>query len=416
MSKIRIIGIGDDGLAGLSKAARQHIEAAEILLGESGPLQAVASIAKAKQQEVLGGDLAGALEFIRDQQGKQLVVLAAGDPLFYGMARFLCQQLGKEQFEVMPHVSSMQLAFARVKESWDDAYLANLAAQPLERVIERIRISEKVGLFTTEEHPPCEVAKALLARQIDYFQAYVCENLGSPDECVTQTPLTELQDLQFSPLNVMVLVRTPGSPDRPVAMQGQRLFGNPDEMFLQSKAQRGLLTPAEVRCIALSQLDLGMTSVVWDVGAGSGAVAVEAAQIAAGGEVYAIEMSAEDHGLIGQNAERFGVYNLTPILGQAPDAWDGLPDPDAVFIGGTGRVVGEIVTAALQRLKPGGRIIVNVGSIQNLTTVQQRLADACGESNSWMIQLSRGNPQFDQLRFEALHPTFLVGARSSTKS
>ena len=318
-AKIQIIGISDDGAAGLTESARQHLTDADLLMGESAPLRAVADASDARQV-VIGGDLEAAVTTITDNQDKKIVVLASGDPLFYGTARYLCQKLGKERFEVMPHVSSMQLAFARVKESWDDAYLANLATQPLERVVERIRISEKAGLFTTDSASPQIIARALLDRQIDYFQAYVCENLGSPDERVTQTALTELADLSFGPLNVMVLVRTPGSPDRPTAMEGRKLFGNPDEMFLQSKAQRGLLTPTEVRCVALALLDLGPHSTVWDVGAGSGAVAVEAAQLASAGEVYAIEMSAEDHGLIAANAERFGVANLAPILGQAPQA------------------------------------------------------------------------------------------------
>ena len=408
-AKIQIIGISDDGAAGLTESARQHLTDADLLMGESAPLRAVADASDARQV-VMGGDLEAAVTTITDNQDKKIVVLASGDPLFYGTARYLCQKLGKERFEVMPHVSSMQLAFARVKESWDDAYLANLATQPLERVVERIRISEKAGLFTTDSASPQIIARALLDRQIDYFQAYVCENLGSPDERVTQTALTELADLSFGPLNVMVLVRTPGSPDRPTAMEGRKLFGNPDEMFLQSKAQRGLLTPTEVRCVALALLDLGPHSTVWDVGAGSGAVAVEAAQLASAGEVYAIEMSAEDHGLIAANAERFGVANLAPILGQAPQAWSDLPDPDAIFIGGTGRVVGEIVEHALPRLKSGGRIVVNVGSVENLTKVRQVLEAACGESDARMVQIARGNPQFDQLRFESLQPTFLVSA------
>src|SRR5690348_8811243 len=161
------------------------------------------------------------------------------------MARFLCEKLGKDRFEVMPHVSSMQLAFARVKESWEEAYLTNLANHSLDHVIEKIRTAEKVGLFTTESNTPAAVAEALLARRIDYFNAYVCENLGSPDERVTQGTLKELAEQEFAPLNVMVLVRRAGAPDRPSERIGRRVFGNPDEVFLQTKPKKGLLTPSE---------------------------------------------------------------------------------------------------------------------------------------------------------------------------
>src|SRR6185436_10367655 len=125
--------------------------------------------------------------------------------------------------------------------------------------------------------------------------------------------------------------------------------------------------------VALAAMDLGPLSIVWDVGAGSGSVAIEAAQIAAGGTVFAIEMDPEDYQLIGTNAERFGVRNLTRVLGKAPEVWEHLPDPDAVFIGGTGRDVRSIVDKAFERLKVGGRLVTSVGSIENLAGVHEFL-------------------------------------------
>jgi precorrin-6Y C5,15-methyltransferase (decarboxylating) len=302
------------------------------------------------------------------------------------------------------------LAFARVKESWDDAYLTSLANQPLDLVAEKARTATKVGLFTTEAAPPAAVAKALLDRGIDYFTVYVCENLGSPDECVTQGELEEVASQQFGALNVMILVRKPGVPDRPAAMKGRRLFGNPDEAFLQSQPKRGLLTPSEVRAIALAELDIGPSSVVWDIGAGSGSVSIEAAQLADAGSVYAIEMDPEDYALIAANAERFGVSNLIPVLGQAPDAWKGLPAPDAIFVGGTGRHIRGLVEQAFEKLKPGGRLVANVGSIDNLADVRKVLHKAAGDTKVLMVNISRGNDQLDRLRFEALNPTFLIVA------
>jgi precorrin-6Y C5,15-methyltransferase (decarboxylating) len=304
----------------------------------------------------------------------------------------------------------MQLAFARVKESWDDAFLTNLASQPLEMVAEKARTAAKVGVFTTESAPPNVVAQALLDRKIDYFTAYVCENLGSPDERVTHAELTDIARQEFSPLNVLILVRKPDVPDRPAAMAGRRLFGNPDEAFQQSMPKRGLLTPAEVRAVALSLLDIGPTSTVWDVGAGSGSVAIEAAQIAMGGQVFAIEMDPEDYGLIASNAERFGIRNLTPILGKAPEAWAGLSKPDAVFVGGTGRQVRRIVELAFEELRPGGRLVANVGSIENIAAVREALLAKADDAQVLMINLARGNDQMERLHFEALHPTFLVSA------
>src|SRR6476620_411357 len=407
-NKINIVGIGDDGLDGLTTSARQLVEQAEMLVGPKHALSA-ASASQAEKLEV-GGDLDAIVKKIEAAANKRVVVLTAGDPLFYGTARYLCDRLGKERFEVTPHVSSMQLAFARVKESWDDAYLTSLATQPLELVVEKARTAAKVGLFTTDAAPPAAVARALLDRKIDYFTAYVCENLGSPDERVTHEELAEIAKQEFSPLNVLILVRKPGVPDRPPAMMGRRLFGNPDEEFLQSQPKRGLLTPSEVRAIALANMDIGPTSTIWDVGAGSGSVAIEAAQIASGGRVYAIEMDPDDCALIASNAERFGVRNLTPILGKAPEAWAGLAPPDAVFVGGTGRQVRRIVELAFDQLRAGGRLVANVGSIENLASVREVLQAKAGDAQVLMVNLARGNDQLERLNFEALNPTFLVSA------
>jgi precorrin-6Y C5,15-methyltransferase (decarboxylating) len=404
--KIHILGIGDEGLEGLTSQACTLLEKADLILGPARSLALLHGMQP--QQQAISGDLEELIQQIQAAGERRVVVLTVGDPLFYGTARFLFDRLGKERFEVLPHVSSMQLAFARVKENWDEAYQANLASQKLEWVVERIRSAETVGLFTTEEIPPAAVAQALLDRKIDYFTAYVCENLGSPDERVTQSELADVSRHEYAPLNVMILVRKPNTPDRPAALAGRRLFGNPDETFLQSKPKRGLLTPAEVRSIALAELDLGPLSTVWDVGAGSGSVSVEAGQLVSSGQVFAIEMDPDDYQLILTNAERFQVTNVTAVLGRAPEAWAGLPRPDAIFVGGSGRDVCALAEAAFAELKPGGRLVVNVSSLENLGAVRAMLQRVAGHEQVWMINIARGNEQMERMRFEALNPTFLL--------
>ena len=146
-NKITIIGIGDDGFEGLTRHALELINTAGTLFG---PANLLAKVEAGKQTIVpLSADLAQVAASIDAANTQPMVLLASGDPLFYGTARFLCEKLGKERFEVLPHVSSMQLAFARVKESWDEAYLTNLATQSLPRVVEKIRSAEKVGVFTS---------------------------------------------------------------------------------------------------------------------------------------------------------------------------------------------------------------------------------------------------------------------------
>lgn len=408
VNKIYIIGIGDDGADGMTSRALDLVKSADLLIGPASLTSSFES--GVAQCWDAGTDFEALADRLEKNNEDKVVVLAPGDPLFYGTARFLCDRLGKERFEVLPHVSSMQLAFARVKESWDEAYLTSLSNKPLEHVVNKVRSAERVGVFTSHDKTPSILARALLDAKIDYFTAYVCENLGSPDERVTSGELVEIVDTEFSELNVMILLRKPDMPDRPIEMLGRRLFGNPDEFFLQTKPKRGLLTNAEIRVIALSELDIGPNSIVWDIGAGSGSVAIEGAQLASNGHVYAVEMDTEDFELIKRNAARFGLENLTPILGQAPDAWRKLPDPDAIFVGGTGRQLANIIKNAMERLKSGGRIVADMTSIENLHEVQAVLRDVTGDVNILMVNVSRGNYQLERLSFDASTPKFVVSA------
>ncbi len=405
--KVHVIGIGGDGAAGLTARARDLLASAQLLLGSDHALSLVPDV-KAERFRV-GPDLHDAVRLLEANLGKKrMVVVAGGDPLFYGIARYLCDRLGKERFEVLPHVSSMQMAFARVKESWDEAYLTNLDSHPLDAVLDRVRVAEVVGLFTSEQESPPAVARALLTRGLDYFSAYVCENLGGPDERVTQGELSEIAEMEFAPLNVMILKRKPGRPDQPRAAGRHRRFGNPDDVFAQSRPKSGLVTQAEVRALALAQLDLQSGSVVWDIGAGSGSVAVEAAQLSEPGMVFAVEQDAADYHLILANAEAFGVRNVKAVHGTAPAVFAGLPAPDAVFVGGTGKEVGRLLEAAYKALRPGGRMVVNVASLEALGATHAALKALAESVEVLMVNVARGVEQFETLRFDAVNPTFLL--------
>ncbi len=405
--RVQIVGIGDDGLDGMTGQARRLLEEAEVLVGPDSCAGLLPDALRSRLETA--ANLEELVEQIEAAASRRVVVLASGDPLFYGTARYVCSRLGKDRFEVVPHVSSMQLAFARVKESWEDAFLANLAGQSIERIIDRIRTSETAGLFTSDQWPPAAVAQALLENGIDAFQAYVCENLGSPDERVTQGSLADIARESFAPLNVMILVRKAKAPEQ-AGQVGTRLFGNPDECFLQSRPKRGLLTPAEVRALALAELGLRSDSTVWDVGAGSGSVGLEAARLTQSGKVFAIEMDPDDHALIRENAVRLGVANLQAVLGKAPEAWADLPHPDAIYVGGSGRDVAMLVEKAWEPLVPGGRLVTACNSIENLAAVHALLRARSSDAAYWMVNIARGIEQLDRIRFEAINPVFLIAA------
>lgn len=413
MNKIAIIGIGDDGPASLSESARRRLDEADLILGAPRLIDSLPSLKG--ERRAIGADLSEAVKLLEENRPtRRIVLLASGDPLFYGVARYLAERIGKDAFEVVPHVSSMQLAFARVMESWDEALLADLSQKPLESLVDKIRVAEKVGLFTSQAVPPAAVATELVAEGIDYFRAYVCENLGSRNEVITQASLAELTSMSFGPMVVLILVRRPLVPDRARSARRSRVFGNPDEIFIQSRPKRGLITPAEVRTLALAELDLTKDCVVWDVGAGSGSLSMEAAFLASNGTVFAIEPDVEDCALIKDNAERLAVSNVEVVMGRAPEAFASLPTPQAIFIGGIGRETNGILPQAWERLAPGGRLVANVASIESVSATTALLKPIAHDVGVLLVNLSRGVHQLDTIRFEALNPNFLVFAVKSS--
>jgi precorrin-6Y C5,15-methyltransferase (decarboxylating) len=406
-SRIPVIGIGPDGAAGLSARSRTLLAEAEVVFGSEATLRLLPELTG--ERVAIGSDLPAAVAKLRGHLGaKRIAVVASGDPLFYGTARYLCEKVGPDHFEVVPHVSSMQLAFARIKETWEEAYLTDLAARPLDDVLDKVRTAETVGLFTTEEAHPARIARELLARGIDYFNVWVCENLGGKDERITRGELTDVRDMKFDPLNIMILKRKANRPDRQRVGAKLRRFGNPDDVFAQTRPKTGLITQSEVRAVALAQLDLHAGDVFWDVGAGSGSVAIEAAALVSPGPSYAIEQDSADYHLIVANAALFGVSNVRPVFGTAPDVFASLPHPDAIFVGGNGGEVARLMEACYAGLRPGGRLVTNVGTLEMISSTYAVLKRLAGHVDVLLMNLARGVEQLESLRFEAINPTVLL--------
>jgi precorrin-6Y C5,15-methyltransferase (decarboxylating) len=191
-------------------------------------------------------------------------------------------------------------------------------------------------------------------------------------------------------------------------------LGIPDDEFEQRKPRRGLITKAEVRVVSLAKLCLRPDSTVWDIGTGSGSVAIEAARIARQGRVYAIEKNPEDCAIARRNCEKFGTANVTVVEGRAPEGLDTWPDPDGVFIGGSGGEMAEIIALACRRLREGGRVVVNAATIETLYGAVQALKAQEFAVDIVQVQVARSRPILHLTRFEALDPVFIITGRRPT--
>ena len=188
-----------------------------------------------------------------------------------------------------------------------------------------------------------------------------------------------------------------------------RAFGLPDDAFEQRRPRRGQITKSEVRAVSLYALGLRPDSIVWDLGAGTGSVAVEAARVAHLGRVYAVDKDADSADLLRGNVARYGDGRVSVVIGVAPEALDGLPDPDSVFIGGGGSAMPEIISAVVGRLRPSGRLVANFAAMERANETYRALQEAGLSPELTMVSASRGRELPDgALRLEAMNPVFVV--------
>ena len=395
--KVHIIGVAPEG--SLPPEAHRFVNQAEIVFGGRRLLQMFPSLGG--ERITIKNNLAEIADLIKRNLGrKRMVVLASGDPNFYGVAGYLTAKLGKSVVDIIPNVSAMQLAFARIKESWEDAVFVSVHSRPIEEIVGVVGSNAKIGIFTDDKHTPAAIARVLLEHGVDGYRAYVCQDLGSKEEKVVKTDLRGLARMRFSPLNVLILLREQSE------RQSQQMLGIPEASFYRRR--EGLITKQELRAVSLSKLALTENSIVWDIGAGSGAVSVEASFLARRGRVFAIEKNEKDIAIIEKNLRKFNVSNVEVVQTFAPDGLNSLPDPTAVFIGGSGGRVKEILELVSRRLKPGGRIVMNIVALENLSAAVDALKARGFAPDITLVNIARSTGVSELTRFETLNPVFVV--------
>jgi len=330
---------------------------------------------------VLEGDLSDALARIEKTDGPA-VVLASGDPGFFGIVRLLGERFGRENLRVIPGVSSVALAFARAGLSWDDALVVSAHGRDPRRATNACRSHPKVAVLTSPDFGPAELAGALgdLNRTI-----VVAERLGGPDERVFSGDAATVAKTRWRDPNVMLVLdeaRVRGSKGWiSSGIESPRRWALPEEEF---EYRSGMITRSETRALVLARLGPGRGDLIWDVGAGSASVAVECARL--GAAAIAVERDPESCVRIRRNADRHGVH-VQLVEGEAPDALRDLPEPDAVFVGGTGGDFEEIVKLAAVRARRS--VVLTLVTLERVVPASEIL-EGCGlEVETTFLQTSR---------------------------
>lgn len=419
---IYIIGIGVEGKTGLSQRALKLIEGAGMLAGGRRHLACFPEFQGEKV--IIGSNLDEVAKILNPKSKirnpKYAVVLASGDPNFFGIADFLVKRLGKDAVEIIPNVSTMQYAFAKIKENWNDVRFFSLHGRSktqnskfktqnkslVENIIGEVVCCDKAGIFTDPDNTPAKIAKAMIDKGVNNYRAYVCEDLGTDKEKITEGTLAQIARKIFAPLNVMILIKiNPPAPPFKKGGSGGVIFGIPDTEFSHSK---GMITKEEIRVISLAKLKLKADSILWDIGAGSGSLSIEAAMLAKDGKVFAVEKEKERVIHIEKNKNKFKTANLEIIRKKAPDSLRDLPAPDAVFIGGGGKDIGKILEVCSKQIKRYGRIVVNAITIETLSAAAQFFEASGWNMETISVNIAKTKDIADSHLFNAHNPVFII--------
>ncbi len=400
MKSIYVIGAGVEGQEGFGSRALELISQAEVLIGGDRQLNLFPDFAG--QKVSIGNNLSEIVEQLKKNNGKA-VVLASGDPLFFGIGRLLLRNLPAASLEFIPNVTSVQYAFAKIKEPWDDTVFVSAHGRGLAEAVDRIVANDKAAVLTDETNTPAAIAAEMIERGRDGYAAYLCENLGADEEKIIETDVKGLLDIDAAPLNVLILIKQyEAGGDHYVPT-----LGIPDDQFATVKK---LITKEEVRVVTLSKLKLRHDMTLWDIGAGSGSVSIEADHLLPNGRILAVERNEECRGFIKENLKKFNARNVTLVEGVAPDCLDELPDPDRVFIGGSGGRLWDILQIVDKRLPASGRIVLNAITLDTLTSALEFFNNAGYEVEVTTVNIARTRPLTDYKMFEAYNPVYILAA------
>jgi len=420
----QLIGVLDDGEQSLSPMCLDSIRKADVIIGGTRTLSLFKHLfSDDARLHDLSGCLSRVPEWIKSAQQEQqaVVVLATGDPLCHGIGRYLINKLGQECFTIIPNLSILQLACARLGIAWQELHICSVhnrdagewvAGADQEHgfypLMQAIAEHDLIAVYTSPENSPDRIARMLQLQGLQQtFTFSVAESLLREDErIIKDIAVDDAATKSFADPNMVILQRKKETAP-PV------LFGGRDDSFAQRKPDKGLITKLEVRAVSLARLQLNTESIVWDIGAGSGSVGLEASRLCSRGYVYAIEKNEADVAIVKENSQRMAIHNHRISHGKAPAQLEHWPDPNAVFIGGSAGELAELIQLCLTRLQTDGWLVMNFVTLENLATATDTLAQQHACWDVTQLQASRSQPILHMHRMQAENPVWIVCAQKT---
>ncbi|MCP3966090.1 MAG: precorrin-6y C5,15-methyltransferase (decarboxylating) subunit CbiE [Lentisphaerae bacterium] len=380
-------GLADEPL---SRKAADIIENADIIAGGKRLLEFCAPTDK---DQVLIGAKASetARELVKQAKTKQVVILASGDPLYYGIGATVSKIAPPGSFTVLPHITAFQAAFARLGISWSNAKLFSLHGNTQVIPWRKFLSTDKAVIYCDNKLP----AHKLASRLLEYFpaastrRAAAFENLGRPDEKFVLGTLGDINNTEFGSLSLLILVSVENCSELP-----ELPLGLEDSIY---EHENNLITHPEVRVVILSKLRL-KSGIMWDLGAASGSIGLEAAGLCSNLRAFSVEKASDRVAHIKQNIKTSGVSKLKVVEGNILDKIPELPSPDFVFIGGGGKDIKEIVETAWKELNSGGRLVVSAITLETVAALSKLLSENRVEAVSLAVSRAKSVGELNMMK------------------
>ncbi|MGK7936208.1 MAG: precorrin-6y C5,15-methyltransferase (decarboxylating) subunit CbiE [Xenococcaceae cyanobacterium] len=416
MREIEVIGIGLDGAAGLALSVQKIIAQATILVGSNRHLN---YFPNHPAKKIILNNLQKNIKEIQQlvKQNEYITILTSGDPLFFGLGRLLLEQFPQEHLKFHPHLSSIQLAFSRLKIPWQDAQFISVHGRDVDELIKVLRQGkEKIAILTDNTNNPSAIARLYLSLNLPIeYTFWLFENFVDQSERINSfnseeiNQLAHLSETNFANLNVLILSRKDPQ-NTPFDSNNLPILGLSEKTFKTFRDRHGLITKKEIRLLILGELALQAKQIVWDLGAGTGSVSIEIARLCPNSQIYAIEKTAIGISLIEENCQNLKVDNIHPICGNAENILQQLPSPDRIFIGGSNSNIVAILDICKQKIVPQGRLVIALATIENC-----HQAIDWFKQNNWyysllQVQISRSIPIATLTRFTPLNPVTTITA------
>jgi len=396
---LEVLGLGMGG--DLCPKAMEAAARCQVLAG--GP-RLLARLAGLGLETIpLASPLEQALDRVAEARarGLKVAVLADGDPLYFGIGTRLLKRFGREALRFAPGTTAVQAAAARLGLPWQDLPAVSLHGRDdLTPLLAALTWSGRAAVYTDALNSPDALCGLLSAQGLPpRTQAWILENMGLPEERIREMTIRDAARERFAPLNLLVLETPPGR-ERP-------RLGRPDGFYETSD---GLITKGPVRACSIAALRLTPEGVLWDVGAGSGSVGIEACAVLSRGRVFAVERSAGRCDMIRRNVARCGAWQVGVVEGGAPESLEGLPTPDRIFLGGSLASGTATLDACCRSLAPGGRIVLNTVLLSSLAAALERFKALGWPVEMYQVRADEAEPLAGDLRLAARNPVFVAGA------